>query len=56
MDKFYMGASYYPEWWPEEQWEEDFRKMAGLGFNAVRMGEFAGAGTNRERANTILNP
>lgn len=41
MDMFYMGASYYPEWWLEEQWEDDFRKMAGLGFNAVRMGEFA---------------
>ncbi len=40
-DKFRIGASYYPEWWPEEQWEEDFSKMEKLGFNVVRMGEFA---------------
>lgn len=40
---FKIGASYYPEWWKEEQWEEDFSKMEKLGFNAVRMGEFAWA-------------
>lgn len=38
---FYIGASYYPEWWAEERWEEDFKKMQELGFNCVRMGEFA---------------
>lgn len=41
MDKFRLGASYYPEWWNENEWEEDFSKMAELGFNVVRMGEFA---------------
>ncbi len=41
MDKFRIGASYYPEWWTPEEWEEDFSKMADLGFNVVRMGEFA---------------
>ena len=41
MDKFYLGASYYPEWWDESDWEDDFSKMEALGFNAVRMGEFA---------------
>lgn len=41
MAEFYIGSSYYPEWWPEEQWEKDFAKMAELGFNTVRMGEFA---------------
>lgn len=41
MDKFYLGSSYYPEWWSEEQWETDFSKMEELGFNVVRMGEFA---------------
>ena len=38
---FYLGTSYYPEWWPEEEWEEDFAKMESLGLNVVRMGEFA---------------
>lgn len=38
---FYIGASYYPEWWAEERWESDFKKMQELGFNCVRMGEFA---------------
>lgn len=41
MNKFYLGSSYYPEWWNESEWEEDFAKMEALGFNAVRMGEFA---------------
>lgn len=41
MDKFYIGSSYYPEWWDENEWEADFAKMEALGFNTVRMGEFA---------------
>lgn len=41
LNEFKIGASYYPEWWSEEQWETDFSKMEELGFNAVRMGEFA---------------
>lgn len=41
MNEFKIGASYYPEWWPESEWGEDFAKMADLGFNVVRMGEFA---------------
>lgn len=41
MNKFYLGSSYYPEWWNENEWEDDFSKMEALGFNAVRMGEFA---------------
>lgn len=41
MAEFRIGASYYPEWWDENQWEEDFSKMETLGFNTVRMGEFA---------------
>lgn len=34
---------YYPEHWPEDQWERDFKNMADLGFEAVHMGEFAWA-------------
>lgn len=41
MSDFLLGASYYPEWWKECEWDEDFKKMEELGFNAVRMGEFA---------------
>lgn len=41
MEQFRLGASYYPEWWRDEEWEEDFSKMEDLGFNVVRMGEFA---------------
>ena len=40
-DKFYLGSSYYPEWWDEKRWKEDFSLMASLDFNVVRMGEFA---------------
>lgn len=41
MEEFRIGASYYPEWWSEDEWEDDFSKMEELGFNTVRMGEFA---------------
>jgi beta-galactosidase len=40
---FLLGAAYYPEWWPPEEWEIDFRQMRDLGINTVRMGEFAWA-------------
>ncbi len=39
--KYLLGSSYYPEQWPREQWLSDFQKMNQLGFNVVRMGEFA---------------
>ena len=42
-DRYYLGVAYYPEWWDESEWENDFRQMQELGFNAVRMGEFAWA-------------
>jgi len=41
--KFYFGADYYPEHWPEERWPEDARLMKEAGFNIVRLGEFAWA-------------
>jgi beta-galactosidase len=40
---YLLGAAYYPEWWPEAEWEVDFREMQQLGINTVRMGEFAWA-------------
>lgn len=41
--RYHLGAAYYPEWWPEAEWEVDFRQMQELGINCVRMGEFAWA-------------
>ena len=40
---YLLGSSYYPEWWPPEEWEIDFAEMEALGLNTVRMGEFAWA-------------
>ena len=39
----WYGVAYYPEHWPEERWEIDFSMMKELGFNVVRMAEFAWA-------------
>lgn len=42
-DGYLVGAAYYPEWWPQAEWETDFSEMQALGINATRMGEFAWA-------------
>jgi beta-galactosidase len=39
--KLHLGASYYPEHWPEERWPEDIRLMREAGFTVARLGEFA---------------
>ncbi|MEA2711251.1 MAG: beta-galactosidase [Phycisphaerales bacterium] len=36
-----IGAYYYPEQWPQDQWERDFDRMASMGLQIVHMGEFA---------------
>jgi beta-galactosidase len=41
--KFFFGADYYPEHWPEERWATDAKMMAAAGFNVVRLAEFAWA-------------
>lgn len=41
MTKRALGVCYYPEHWPETQWDEDARRMAELGLTWVRIGEFA---------------
>ncbi len=41
--RFYFGADYYPEHWPEERWQIDARLMKSAGFNVVRLAEFAWA-------------
>ncbi len=37
------GTYYYPEHWPEDQWERDFKKMKELGFEFTHFAEFAWA-------------
>src|SRR5581483_12248294 len=38
-----IGVYYYPEHWPQGQWERDFARMEAMGFEFVHMGEFAWA-------------
>lgn len=36
-----LGVCYYPEHWPESQWETDATRMAAMGIARVRIAEFA---------------
>ncbi len=36
-----LGVCYYPEHWPESEWETQAAHMANLGIGIVRIGEFA---------------
>ena len=36
-----FGVCYYPEHWPQSQWDKDATMMAELGLTYVRIGEFA---------------
>lgn len=38
-----VGVYYYPEHWPESQWERDIAKVSELGFDYIHFGEFAWA-------------
>jgi beta-galactosidase len=40
-DLMLIGVYYYPEHWPERQWDRDFAKMEEMGFEFVHMAEFA---------------
>ena len=40
-DSFLYGVVYYPEQWPESQWDSDLASIAQTGMNVVRMGEGA---------------
>lgn len=39
--KLWLGAAWYPEQWPEAQWEGDLALMEAAQMNVVRIGEFA---------------
>ncbi|HML15419.1 MAG TPA: beta-galactosidase [Bryobacteraceae bacterium] len=38
-----IGVYYYPEAWPESQWERDIANIKKLGFEYIHVGEFAWA-------------
>jgi len=38
-----IGAYYYPEAWPENQWARDMANMRKMGMEFVHMGDFAWA-------------
>lgn len=40
-DLMLVGSYYYPEQWPESNWERDIKKMSELGFEFTHFGEFA---------------
>jgi len=40
-DLMTIGTYYYPEQWPRQYWDRDFKKMADLGFEFTHFGEFA---------------
>ena len=40
-DLMLTGTYYYPEQWPQQQWERDIKQMADLGFEFTHFGEFA---------------
>jgi beta-galactosidase len=40
-DLMRVGVYYYPEQWPESEWDRDFANIERLGFEFVHMGEFA---------------
>jgi len=39
----HFGVFYYPEHWPEAQWERDIKRVAELGFDFIHYNEFAWA-------------
>ena len=41
IDRFLLGAPHYPEHVDESYWERDAQRLAAVGANTVRMGEFA---------------
>ncbi len=42
-DLMKIGVFYYPEQWPENQWERDLNNIAKLGFEFTHLAEFSWA-------------
>ena len=41
LGRLWLGAAWYPEQWPQSDWERDLTLMQAAGINVVRVGEFA---------------
>ncbi len=50
-----IGVCYFPEHWPNEEWERDVEQMAEAGIDTVRMGEFAWSRIEPERGDIRLD-
>ncbi len=50
-----LGSAWYPEQWPEEQWESDLSYMQQAGMNMVRIGEFAWSSLEPSEGNYSLD-
>ena len=51
-----FGCAYYPEAWPEANWERDLRDMKDLGLSIVRVGEFNWSGFEPTEGNFDFAP
>ena len=49
-----IGVYYYPEAWPESQWERDIANIKKLGFEYIHMSEFAWAFMEPEEGRSDL--
>ena len=45
----HLGVCYYPEHWPEDQWQSDAERMVSAGIRQVRIAEFSWARVEPER-------
>ena len=52
-DLMTVGVYYYPEHWPQEQWERDFAKMEEMGFEFVHMANSPGLSWSRRKGGSI---
>ena len=50
-----LGSAWYPEQWPESQWESDLALMQKAGLNMVRIGEFAWSSLEPSEGNYALD-
>lgn len=53
--KLMLGSAWYPEQWPEEQWDRDLELMQRAGMNMVRIGEFAWSSLEPSQGNYQLD-
>ncbi|HEY0944687.1 MAG TPA: beta-galactosidase [Opitutaceae bacterium] len=50
-----LGSAWYPEQWPESQWDADLAHMQKAGMNMVRIGEFAWSSLEPSEGNYTLD-